>query len=146
MNDSITRRVLMGQGAAGLGSLALPRLLDDGARPKPHFAPKAKRLVYLFHSGGPSQLETFDYKPVLQQRNGEELPDSVRGGQRLTAMSGNQSSLPLAGAPAMITPSGIPMDDGPRQRRSESHGCRRVFNCFFSFFGEFPCDFAAYFA
>ena len=98
MNDSITRRMLMGQGAAGLGSLALPRLLDDGARPKPHFAPKAKRLVYLFHSGGPSQLETFDYKPVLQQRNGEELPDSVRGGQRLTAMSGNQSSLPLAGA------------------------------------------------
>ena len=98
MRDLITRRNLFGRGAAGAGSLALARLLGDDGGPKPHFAPKAKRLVYLFQSGGPSQLETFDYKPVLQQRNGEELPDSVRQGQRLTAMSGNQATLPLAGA------------------------------------------------
>ena len=60
--------------------------------------PKAKRVIYLFMAGGPSQMETFDYKPVLNQRNGEQLPDSVRQGQRLTGMSGNQSSLPLAGS------------------------------------------------
>jgi hypothetical protein len=63
-----------------------------------HHAAKAKRIVYLFQSGGPSQLETFDYKPLLNERNGEQLPDSVRQGQRLTGMSGNQTSLPLAGA------------------------------------------------
>ena len=55
-------------------------------------------MIYLFMAGGPSQMETFDYKPVLKQRNGEQLPDSVRQGQRLTGMSGNQSSLPLAGS------------------------------------------------
>ena len=49
-------------------------------------------------AGGPSQMETFDYKPILRARNGEQLPDSVRQGQRLTGMSGNQSSLPLAGS------------------------------------------------
>jgi hypothetical protein len=55
-------------------------------------------VIYLFQSGGPSQLETFDYKPILEKMNGEELPDSVRKGQRLTGMSTNQSSLPLAGS------------------------------------------------
>ena len=63
-----------------------------------HVPPKAKRVIYLFMAGGPSQMETFDYKPVLNQRNGEQLPDSVRQGQRLTGMSGNQASLPLAGS------------------------------------------------
>jgi hypothetical protein len=63
-----------------------------------HVPAKAKRVIYLFMAGGPSQLETFDHKPLLQTRNGEQLPDSVRQGQRLTGMSGNQSSLPLAGA------------------------------------------------
>ena len=66
---------------------------------QPHFAPKAKRIIYLFMSGGPSQLDLFDYKPLLNQRHGEQLPDSVRGGQRLTGMSGNQSSIPLVGSP-----------------------------------------------
>merc|ERR1711965_1060477 len=64
----------------------------------PHFAPRAKRIIYLFQSGGPSQLDLFDHKPALQDRNGQELPDSVRQGQRLTGMSGNQASLPMAGA------------------------------------------------
>ena len=65
----------------------------------PHFTPKAKRIIYLFQSGGPSQLDLYDYKPLLNQRHGEQLPDSVRGGQRLTGMSGNQSSIPIAGSP-----------------------------------------------
>ena len=63
-----------------------------------HSRRRPKRVIYLFMAGGPSQIETFDYKPVLAQRNGEQLPDSVRQGQRLTGMSGNQSSLPLAGS------------------------------------------------
>jgi uncharacterized protein DUF1501 len=83
--------VVLGEGALGAGAAAQGERL-------PHFAPRARRLVYLFQSGGPSQLETFDHKPLLLERNGEELPDSVRRGQRLTGMSGNQSTLPLAGA------------------------------------------------
>ncbi|NRA76130.1 MAG: DUF1501 domain-containing protein [Planctomycetes bacterium] len=66
---------------------------------KPHFRPRAKRVIWLFQSGGPSQIDLFDPKPLLQQRHGEELPASIRMGQRLTAMSGNQSSLPLVGSP-----------------------------------------------
>ncbi len=61
----------------------------------PHIAPKAKRVVYLFMSGGPSQFETFDYKPKLVDLAGQNLPDSVRKGQRLTGMSANQSALPM---------------------------------------------------
>ena len=63
-----------------------------------HHAPKAKRVIYLFQAGGPSQLETWDYKPLLNEKQGEPLPDSVRQGQRLTGMSGNQAILPLAGS------------------------------------------------
>jgi hypothetical protein len=73
---------------------------------EPHFAPKAKRIIYLFMSGAPSQLDLLDYKPVLNERNGEQLPDSVRGGQRLTGMSGNQSSIPLVGSPFKFTQHG----------------------------------------
>jgi hypothetical protein len=64
----------------------------------PHIAPKAKRVVYLFMSGGPSQFETFDYKPELLRLSGQNLPDSVRKGQRLTGMSASQSVLPMAPA------------------------------------------------
>src|SRR5207237_3571746 len=64
----------------------------------PHFPAKAKRIIYLFMAGGPSQLDLFDYKPLLNQHNGEDLPASVRMGQRLTGMSGNQATLPLAGS------------------------------------------------
>ena len=63
-----------------------------------HVAPKAKRVIYLFMSGGPSQLDLFDYKPLLNQMNGQDLPESVRMGQRLTGMSANQATLPLAGS------------------------------------------------
>ncbi|MEQ1827477.1 MAG: DUF1501 domain-containing protein [Pirellula sp.] len=63
-----------------------------------HHAPTAKRVIYLFQAGGPSQLESWDYKPVLNKLQGQPLPDSVRQGQRLTGMSGNQAILPLAGS------------------------------------------------
>jgi len=93
----------LGLGGVALGSLMNPALLraegDHGVLAgQLQFAPKAKRVIYLFMAGGPSQLETFDYKPLLNQRQGEQLPDSVRKGQRLTGMSGNQASLPLAGS------------------------------------------------
>ncbi|MBC8406460.1 MAG: DUF1501 domain-containing protein [Planctomycetes bacterium] len=117
MNDHdllnrISRRRFLQRGTMGLGMLAMSRLFGasaDGRLPRGlsegtphgigmHHAAKAKRVIYLFQSGGPSQLETFDHKPLLQERNGEQLPDSVRKGQRLTGMSGHQTSLPLAGA------------------------------------------------
>lgn len=61
----------------------------------PHFAPKARRVIYLFQSGGPSQIELFDYKPRLVEFQGAELPGSVRNGQRLTGMSASQSTFPV---------------------------------------------------
>lgn len=64
----------------------------------PHTAPKAKRVIYLFMSGGPAQHDLFDHKPVLRDLNGQGLPDEVRRGQRLTGMSANQAVLPLAGS------------------------------------------------
>jgi hypothetical protein len=100
--DPVRRQLCLGLGA-GLGLARLSPLLG-AAQDSPravgglHHAAKARRIVYLFQSGGPSQLDLFDHKPLLIERNGEELPDSVRRGQRLTGMSGNQSSLPLAGS------------------------------------------------
>ena len=61
----------------------------------PNFAPTAKRVIYLFQSGGPSQMELFDYKPRLKEFQGTDLPESIRGGQRLTGMSASQSSFPV---------------------------------------------------
>ena len=81
--------------AAGSPAMANP---FAGILPATHIAPKAKRIIYLFMSGGPSQLDLFDHKPLLNQRNGEDLPDSVRRGQRLTGMSANQAALPMAGS------------------------------------------------
>jgi hypothetical protein len=102
------RRVFLRQSGLGLGSLALGSLFArdaaaadaalKGVLDKPHFPPKAKRVIYLFMAGGPSQLDLFDYKPLLNEKNGTDLPDSVRKGQRLTGMSGNQATLPLAGS------------------------------------------------
>jgi hypothetical protein len=84
-----------GAATAAPASVASP---FAGILPAPHFAPTAKRIIYLFMSGGPSQLDLFDHKPLLNRMNGENLPDSVRKGQRLTGMSANQASLPLAGS------------------------------------------------
>jgi hypothetical protein len=97
-----TRRHFFGQTARGIGAAALESLLSKdlfaktGGLPDfPNFAPKAKRVIYLFQSGGPSQMETFDYKPRLMDFQGKDLPESVRGGQRLTGMSASQSSFPV---------------------------------------------------
>ena len=87
--------------SSAVGTAALAGLLETGGiaadRPAgpPHFAPKAKRVIYLFQSGGPSQLELFDYKPKLAKRHGSELPDSIRQGQRLTGMTSGQKSFPV---------------------------------------------------
>src|SRR6516162_7496346 len=94
----LTRRHFLGQ--AGLGSAALWSLLHQeahGDQPGlPHFTPKARRVIYLFQSGAPSQLDLFDYKPKLNDLRGKELPDSVRRGQRLTGMTSTQTSFPVA--------------------------------------------------
>lgn len=104
-SDPLTsnRRLFFKNSSAGVGVAALSSLLGkdlaNASHPSgTHFAPKAKRIIYLFQSGGPAQQDLFDYKPLLNEKNGEELPASVRGEQRLTGMSVNQSSLPLAGS------------------------------------------------
>ncbi|MDX2247287.1 MAG: DUF1501 domain-containing protein [Bacteroidia bacterium] len=103
-----SRRDFLTRTSLGLGAVALSSLIgignawgketSEGILHAPHFPPRVKRVIYLFQSGGPSQLELFDYKPLLQKMNGQQLPDSVRKGQRLTGMSSGQTSLPLAGA------------------------------------------------
>ncbi|MGE3819950.1 MAG: DUF1501 domain-containing protein, partial [Isosphaeraceae bacterium] len=104
---AITRRHLLGRSAIGLGGVALASLLDQGSRAGPvdapdrppglpHFPPRAKRVIWLFQSGAPSQLDLFDAKPNLRSLHGEELPDSIRKGQRLTGMTSRQSSFPIA--------------------------------------------------
>src|SRR5688572_24720597 len=95
----LTRRLFFGRSGLGLGAAALAALLGQETRAdraseagpgglpgSPHFAPKAKRVIYLFQSGGPSHLDLFDPKPSLAARAGEELPASIRRGQRLTGM------------------------------------------------------------
>src|SRR3982751_4317258 len=110
---SMNRRDFLGRFGLGLGGVALMKLLNGslapalanvstasaapnpfaGIMPAPHHAPKAKRIIYLFMSGGPSQMDLFDHKPLLNQMNGQDLPDSVRKGQRLTGMSAHQAQL-----------------------------------------------------
>ncbi|MCP4788543.1 MAG: DUF1501 domain-containing protein [Fuerstiella sp.] len=116
MTQLMQRRHWLQQFGMGFGGLAAGHLMqrdaiadDASATPKPgissggvinptHHFPRAKRVIYLFQAGGPSQLDTWDYKPLLNEQQGEPLPDSVRKGQRLTGMSGNQAILPLAGS------------------------------------------------
>ncbi len=121
----LTRRALLWRFGMGLGGIALADLMRQacvggqvhaegsgevgdaraaageplrGVLSGPHHPPRARRVIYLFQSGGPSQLETFDYKPLLNEKQGQPLPDEVRAGQRLTGMSANQAILPLAGS------------------------------------------------
>ena len=96
-------RLSLGIGSAALGSLLIPDLFGGAeteatALGLPHFAPRAKRVIYLFQNGAPSQLDLFDYKPMLQTMFGKDLPASVRMGQRLTGMTANQANFPLAGS------------------------------------------------
>jgi uncharacterized protein DUF1501 len=107
-NPLLTRRHLLGRAATGVGTLGLASLLNprlfandaptaSGGLPGfPNFAPKAKRVIYLFQSGAPSQMDLFDYKPKLRDRRGEDLPDSIRKGQRLTGMTATQERFPVA--------------------------------------------------
>jgi hypothetical protein len=95
----------IGVGSIALGSLLIPDLFKSSATSEqeflagiPHFAPKAKRVIYLFQNGAPSQLETFDYKPTLTSMMGQDLPESIRMGQRLTGMTADQKSFPLVGS------------------------------------------------
>ncbi len=112
INFAMNRRDFFGRFGLGLGGAALTALLNResvgaspeaanpfrGILPAPHVPPKAKRIISLFMSGGPSQLDLFDYKPTLNRMNGQDLPASVRMGQRLTGMSAFQATLPLAGS------------------------------------------------
>src|SRR5262245_62603079 len=98
--NAITRRHFFGTAATGVGTAALASLLGQdlhaavtgGLPGLPHFPATAKRVIYLFQSGGPSQMELLDYKPRLREFQGTDLPESVRGGQRLTGMSATQST------------------------------------------------------
>src|SRR5437870_3144405 len=113
INFAMNRREFFGRFAFGLGGAALFSLLNrdafaaataqtenplKGILSAPHFPAKARRIIYLFMAGGPSQLDLFDYKPLLNERNGQDLPESVRMGQRLTGMTGYQATLPMAGS------------------------------------------------
>jgi hypothetical protein len=104
-----SRRDFLTRTSLGLGAVSLASLLNDqlpasesagagGVLPSTHFPARAKRVIYLLQSGAPSQLETFDYKPQLKEMNGQELPASVRQGQRLTNMTAGQVSFPLVGS------------------------------------------------
>ncbi len=106
---NLNRRHFLLRSASGIGAAALAHLLgqdlvaagvqtvsSSGAGgPQPHFPPKAKRVIYLFQSGGPSHLDLFDYKPLLAKVNGSDLPPSIRQGQRLTGMSSSQDRFPV---------------------------------------------------
>ncbi len=115
-----TRRHFLSRTSLGIGSVALATMLNPWpamARPdpddpmggiliNPHFTPRVRRIIYLFQSGGPSHLDLFDYKPTLAEMNGEQLPESVRKGQRLTGMTAYQKSFPLAGSRFSFSPHG----------------------------------------
>ena len=107
------RRAFLREGGSGVGSVALASLLAGEQSPlaaaetgaasaagglegMPHFAPRAKRVIYLFQSGAPSQIDLFDHKPALEQLRATDLPDSIRQGQRLTGMTSRQSRFPIA--------------------------------------------------
>lgn len=106
----MTRRHFLSRTSLGIGGAALASMLNpidafgatagagDPILKQLHHLPRVNRVIYLFQSGGPSQLELFDHKPLLRQQNGQELPESVRRGQRLTGMTSHQKSFPLAGS------------------------------------------------
>src|SRR5687768_3672276 len=109
----ITRRALLGRTATGIGTAALAQLLGgdmlraatnvtapgdaDPLGSLPHFPPKAKRVIYLFQNGAPSHVDLFDYKPKLKEWHGKEIPEEIRGGKRLSTMTGNQKAKPVLG-------------------------------------------------
>src|SRR5262245_3431224 len=118
--DTLTRRHFFRRSGRGLGTAALACLLNEELRagaekpgePQgglpglPHFPPKARRVIYLFQSGAPSQMDLFDYKPKLHDLQATELPDSIRMGQRLTGMTATQARFPVAASRFAFTQHG----------------------------------------
>ena len=112
LSNSMLRREFFGRSAQGIGTAALARLLtqdglasaqDSSSLPQPglenlpHFAPKAKRVIYLFQNGAPTHVDLFDYKPELQKRHGQAVPEEIVAGKRFSTMTGNpQGKLLLA--------------------------------------------------
>ncbi|HUQ69093.1 MAG TPA: DUF1501 domain-containing protein [Planctomycetaceae bacterium] len=101
-----SRRHFVTHGSLGIGTAALATLLQqdsnaaaDALTQARHFAPRARRIISLFMHGGPAQLETFDHKPHLKERHGQELPESIRQGQRLTGMTSGQKAFPVVASP-----------------------------------------------
>ena len=101
LGDLLNRRAFFGRSATGLGSAALAALasrsagasaVDNTPPGMPHYAPKARRVIYLFQSGGPAQMDLFDYKPGLRKLFGEEVPTSVYPAERKTTMSSGQDT------------------------------------------------------
>ncbi len=98
----LTRRQFLGRASTGIGAAALASLLNPqasaapGSAGLPHFAPKAKRVIWLTQAGAPSQLDLFDFKPGLREQFDKDLPDSVRNGQRVTGMTSGQARFPIA--------------------------------------------------
>src|SRR5688500_8867440 len=102
LQDHLNRRTFLQRAGAGVGLAALGTLLKDVTLGAPaakpsflSFAPKAKRIIFLHQSGAPSHVDLFDYKPKLQEMRGQDLPASVRMGQRLTGMTAGYDKLPL---------------------------------------------------
>ncbi|MGV3661229.1 MAG: DUF1501 domain-containing protein [Prosthecobacter sp.] len=97
VQDSLNRRAFLKHGGAGVSTAALGSLLASPASASfPNYAPKAKRIIYLFQSGAPSQMDLFDPKPQMEKHRGEDLPASIRMGQRLTGMTSGQKTFPVA--------------------------------------------------
>ena len=100
-NLNLTRRHFFGKSALGVGTAAMAGLLNHDLLGKPvapdglHHKATAKRVIYLFMSGGPSHLDLWDYKPKLSEEFGKDLPAEVRDGQRITGMTAGQKTLPL---------------------------------------------------
>ena len=111
LGQTMSRRALFGRSATGLGAIALGSLLNppnaEGALAGlPHFAAKAKHIIYLHQSGGPSSIDLFDYKPQLAKVHGTELPESIRRGQRITGMTSGQDSFPCVAPLYKFKPAG----------------------------------------
>ena len=100
LTDHLNRRIFLRSSATGVGAAALASLLQPGVAKADagvqHHAPQAKRIIYLFQSGAPSQMDLFDPKPAMTGKRGEDLPASIRKGQRLTTMTSGQATFPVA--------------------------------------------------
>ena len=135
-----TRRHFFGRSAGGIGTAALASLLNRNASANtsangtqsgvggvpgvPHFPAKAKRVIYLFMSGAPSQLDMWDYKPKMNDWYDKDLPDSIRNGQRITTMTSGQKRFPIAPIHLQIFPARNRRCLDQRATSPHGKGCR----------------------